>query len=97
MLTTRLATGGAGTPVVGSNSGGFITVGVVDKRTSVLPVVLLIAVEPASDSPIDVSAPSTVTSERPRPWAFAAVRSATPPPTVENPTCCGEDELPQFA
>ena len=63
MVSGALTTGGAGTPVVGSDSGGFIMGGSMDERKPI--IVVLRPSAPALVAPIVLFLPSTVTVEKP--------------------------------
>ena len=82
MLSGGLTTGGAGTPVVGSDSGGLITVGSMDDRKSIIVVLMESGV--ALVAPTVLFLPSTVTVAKP--LALPEVRLNRPPPTFERPT-----------
>ena len=82
MLSGELTTGGAGTPVEGSESGWLITVGSMDERKSM--IVVLMSLEVALVAPTVLFLPSTVTVAKP--LALPAVRLNRPPPTFERST-----------
>lgn len=83
MASGELTTGGASTPAVGSDSGGFTTGGSVDDKISATGVLLSSA--PALVAPVVFFLPSAVTLVKPLPL-LALVRLTRPPPTLDTST-----------